>query len=111
MTCSAGLPTSRRNSSRKKRMNLSARCSYAKHMKQVVAGQHLQRTADSAACIPNLRNPVPAPKVPENFKGSTGPENSALVGIDRVCALDPLLQCLIHQALSPVGNRELQDPE
>jgi NodT family efflux transporter outer membrane factor (OMF) lipoprotein len=59
------------------------------------------------ACIPILRRPVPAPELPESFKGETSPDNSAQVGVDEFYN-DPILLCLLNQAISPVGNRELK---
>ena len=83
MTCSAGLPTSA-NSSRTRRMNLSVRFSNAKHMKHVIARAiACSMLLVLPACIPNLRKPEPGPdRLPEGFKGTTSPENSAQVGIE-----------------------------
>ena len=59
-------------------------------------------------CIPNLRQPEPGlNRLPEGFRGTTSPDNSAKVEIDEFYK-DPRLTCLIHQALSPIGNRELK---
>jgi outer membrane protein, multidrug efflux system len=91
-------------------MNLSVRFSNAKHRKLVIA----RAIACSImllvlpACIPNLRHAEPGPgPPPESFRGATSPENSAEVGIDEFYK-DPMLSALIHQALSPTGNRELK---
>jgi NodT family efflux transporter outer membrane factor (OMF) lipoprotein len=57
------------------------------------------------SCIPNLRKPVPAPPVPQDFNGSASSENSAQVGIEEFFN-DPMLVGLIDRAL--VGSQELR---
>jgi multidrug efflux system outer membrane protein len=57
------------------------------------------------SCIPDLRHPLPGPNLPETFQGETSPENSSRVTIEDFFN-DPLLTCLIHQAV--VGNQELR---
>jgi outer membrane protein, multidrug efflux system len=91
-------------------MKLSVRFSNAKQMKHAIA----RAIACSfmllvlPACIPNLRHPEPGlNRLPEGFRGTTSPDNSAKVEIEEFYE-DPLLVCLIHQGLSPIGNRELK---
>ena len=89
-------------------MNLSVRFSNAKHKKQAITiaiacGMLLVLPS----CIPILRRPEPGPVPPAGFFGATSSENSAQVGIEEFYN-DPLLICLIHQALAPAGNRELK---
>lgn len=55
--------------------------------------------------IPDLRRPDPAIPPPNNFNGSTSPENSAQVGIEEFFN-EPMLTGLIRQALA--GNQELK---
>ena len=90
-------------------MKLSVRFSDAKQMKQVIARAiACSMLLVLPGCIPNLRNPEPGlNQLPESFKGTTSPDNSAQVGIEEFYK-DPMLICLIHQALSPIGNRELK---
>ncbi len=72
------------------------------------------------SCIPHLRNPQPGPNLPETFnlhQADSGPylpeafdeatssENSSQVRIEEFFN-DPMLTCLIHQAL--VNNQELR---
>jgi NodT family efflux transporter outer membrane factor (OMF) lipoprotein len=57
------------------------------------------------SCIPNLRKPVLAPPVPEDFARATSPENSAQLRIEEFYD-DPLLIGLIDRALG--GNQELR---
>jgi multidrug efflux system outer membrane protein len=71
------------------------------------------------SCIPNLRHPAPGPDLPERFnlhQADSGPdlpevveatssENSAQVKVEEFFD-DPMLLCLIHQAL--VNNQELR---
>src|SRR5262249_55541288 len=57
------------------------------------------------ACIPNLRKPLPAPPLPQDFNGMITPDNSALVSVEEFYN-DPTLLCLINQAL--FGNQELR---
>jgi outer membrane protein, multidrug efflux system len=90
-------------------MNVPVRFSTGKHRKHVIA----RAVACSImllvlpACIPILRRPQPGPGLPESFNGTASSENSAQLGIDEFYD-DPMLTCLIDQALSPVGNRELK---
>ena len=90
-------------------MKLSVRFSNAKQMKHVIAiAIACSVLLVLPACIPNLRNPEPGiNRLPEGFRGKTSPDNSAKVGIEEFYK-DPKLVCLIHQALSPIGNRELK---
>ncbi|MGO9468646.1 MAG: TolC family protein [Isosphaeraceae bacterium] len=57
------------------------------------------------SCIPILRQPAPAPPLPEDFDGRISPESSAQVGIEEFYN-DPMLICLINQALA--GSQELR---
>ncbi len=57
------------------------------------------------SCIPILRQPAPAPPLPEDFYGRISPESSALVGVEEFYN-DPALICLIDQALA--GSQELR---
>jgi NodT family efflux transporter outer membrane factor (OMF) lipoprotein len=57
------------------------------------------------ACIPNLRKPLPAPPLPEDFNGAITPDSSAQVSVDEFFN-DPLLICLVDQAL--LGSQELR---
>jgi NodT family efflux transporter outer membrane factor (OMF) lipoprotein len=89
-------------------MKLSVRFSDAKLFKPAIAIAVACSILAPSGCIPNLRKPDPGlNRLPETFKGSTSPDNSATVGIDEFYT-DPLLLCLIQQALSPIGNRELK---
>jgi multidrug efflux system outer membrane protein len=56
-------------------------------------------------CIPILRQPLPAPPLPEDFNGTITLDNSAQVSVDEFFH-DPLLICLIDQALG--GSQELR---
>ena len=58
--------------------------------------------------IPVLRQPEPAPSLPESINGATSPENSAQLGIEEFYN-DPMLICLIDQAL--VRQSGAEDPE
>ena len=89
-------------------MKLSVRFSNAKQMKHVIARAiACSMLVVLPGCIPNLRNPEPGLNLPPDFKGKTSPDNSAKVEIEEFYK-DPMLICLIHQALSPIGNRELK---
>ncbi len=90
-------------------MNVSVRFSNAKHLKHVIAiAIACSMLLVLPACIPNLRHPEPGlNRLPEGFRGTTSPDNSAKVEIEEFYK-DPMLICLIHQALSPIGNRELK---
>ncbi len=55
--------------------------------------------------IPPLQSPCPGPPLPDSFNGSTSEQNSAQLGWREFFA-DPLLTCLVDQAL--VGNQELR---
>jgi len=57
------------------------------------------------SCIPNLRKPLPAPPLPEDFNGAISPENSAQVGLEEFYH-DLTLIGLIDQALA--GSQELR---
>jgi outer membrane protein, multidrug efflux system len=71
------------------------------------------------SCIPNLRHPAPGPNLPEGFdlrQADSGPdlpevleatssESSAQIKVEEFFD-DPMLLCLIHQAL--VNNQELR---
>ena len=88
-------------------MNLSVRFSNAKHKKHVIARAiACSMLLVLPSCgIPNLRQAEPGPGLPAGFKGATSSENSAQLGIEEFYN-DPMLTCLIQQAL--VGNRELK---
>jgi multidrug efflux system outer membrane protein len=89
-------------------MKLSVRFSDANRMKQVIAIAVACSLLLLPGCIPHLRKPEPGlNRLPEGFRGNTSPDNSAKVEIDEFYQ-DPMLLCLIHQALSPIGNRELK---
>ena len=82
-------------------MKLSVRFSDAKQMKHVIAIAVACSMLFLPGCIPNLRHPEPGlNRLPEGFRGTTSPDNSAKVEIDEFYK-DPMLICLIHQALSP----------
>src|SRR5262245_58823460 len=55
--------------------------------------------------IPPLRRAEPGPALPTSFNGATSPESSSQLGIHEFYN-DPLLICLIDQALA--NNRELR---
>ncbi len=58
------------------------------------------------AChIPDLRQAVPGPGLPESFNGATSSENSSQIAIEEFFN-DPKLTSLIDQSL--VGNQELK---
>ena len=89
-------------------MNLSVRFSDAKQMKRVIAiAIACSMLLVLPSCIPILRRPLPAPELPEDFRGETTPENTAQVGVEEFYN-DPVLLCLLNQAVSPGGNRELK---
>jgi len=89
-------------------MKLSVRFPDAKQMKHVIAIAVACSMLVLPGCIPNLRNPEPGlNRLPEAFRGTTSPDNSAKVEIEEFYK-DPMLSFLIHQALSPIGNRELK---
>jgi multidrug efflux system outer membrane protein len=90
-------------------MNVSVRFSNAKHLKHAIASAiACSVVLVLPACIPNLRHPEPGlNRLPEGFRGTTSPDNSAKVEIEEFYK-DPKLFSLIHQALSPIGNRELK---
>ena len=91
-------------------MNLAVRFSNAKPMSHAIARAIACciMLLVLPACIPNLRPPQPGPgPPPESFRGTTSADNSAQIGLDEFYT-DPKLNCLIHQALSPAGNRELK---
>ena len=68
----------------------------------------LQHAAGSAGLYPESPSALcPHQKYRRISREQTSPENSARVGIDEFYT-DPMLLCLIDQALSPVGNRELK---
>ena len=89
-------------------MNLSVRFSNAKHMKHVIARAiacSIMLLVLPSCGIPPLRQPEPGPGLPADFNGATSPENSSQLGIEEFFN-DPMLTCLIEQAL--VDNRELK---
>ena len=89
-------------------MKLSVRFSDTKQMKHVVAIAVACSVLFLPGCIPNLRNPEPGlNRLPEGFRGTSSPDNSAKVNVEEFYT-DPMLICLIHQAMSPIGNRELK---
>jgi outer membrane protein, multidrug efflux system len=89
-------------------MKLSVRFSDTKQMKHVVAIAVACSVLFLPGCIPNLRNPEPGlNRLPEGFRGTSSPDNSAKVEVHEFYT-DPMLICLINQALSPIGNRELK---
>ncbi len=57
------------------------------------------------SCIPDLRHPLPGPKLPDSFNGATDPEDSAQVTVEDFFK-DPTLTSLIHEAV--LGNQELR---
>src|SRR5262245_54584207 len=100
-----GMPT-KANSSRTRRMNISMRCSNAKRMKHVIAIAIVcSFLLVLPSCIPILRRPSSAPPLPTDFSGVSSQENSSQIRIEEFYD-DPLLTCLIDQAL--VGNQELR---
>jgi outer membrane protein, multidrug efflux system len=90
-------------------MNLSARFSNARHVKHVIASaivcSMLLSVLPGCHIIPILRDPAPAPPLPESIKGETSAENSSQLGIDEFYN-DRALTNLIHQGLA--FNRELK---
>jgi outer membrane protein, multidrug efflux system len=90
-------------------MNVSVRFPNTKHLNHVIASAiACTMVLVLPACIPNLRHPEPGlNRLPEGFRGTTSPDNSAKVEIEKFYT-DPMLICLIQQALSPIGNRELK---
>ena len=89
-------------------MKLSVRFSDTKQMKHVVAIAVACSVLFLPGCIPNLRNPEPGlNRLPDGFRGTSSPDNSANVNVEEFYT-DPMLICLIHQAMSPIGNRELK---
>ncbi len=92
-------------------MKLSVGSANAKHRKHGIASaivcSVLLLALPGCHLIPVLRQPEPAPSLPQSINGATSPENSAKVAIEEFYT-DPLLICLIHQALAPAGNRELK---
>jgi NodT family efflux transporter outer membrane factor (OMF) lipoprotein len=88
------------------RMNFSVRSSKTKQKKRAIAiAIACSFLLVLPSCIPHLRPPMPGPNLPESFNGATSSENSAEVRIEEFFN-DPMLTCLIHQAL--VGNQELR---
>jgi outer membrane protein, multidrug efflux system len=87
-------------------MKVLARFSNSKHLKHVIARAiACSMLLVLPACIPIPRRPEPGPGLPASFQGATSSENSSQLGIEEFYN-DPLLICLIHQALA--GNRELK---
>jgi NodT family efflux transporter outer membrane factor (OMF) lipoprotein len=87
-------------------MNVSMRLLSSKHVKHVFARAitcSVLLILPSCA-IPGLREAEPAPDLPATFNGKTTPDNVARLGIKDFFS-DPLLLCLIDQALA--SNREL----
>jgi NodT family efflux transporter outer membrane factor (OMF) lipoprotein len=89
------------------RMNLSVRFPNTRHVKRVLARAVLcsMLLVLPSCAIPNLRQPDVALVLPETFNGATSSESSAQLGVEAFFN-DPVLKCLIDQAL--VGNRELR---
>jgi multidrug efflux system outer membrane protein len=88
-------------------MNLSARFAstrYVKHMLARAFACSMLLVVPSCA-IPDLRQADPVPDLPADFNGATSSENSSQLGIEEFFH-DPLLTCLINQALDE--NRELK---
>ena len=89
-------------------MNVSLKFSNTKHKKHAIAiAIACSMLLVLPSCIPNLRRPEPGPGLPASFQGATSSENSSQVGIEEFYN-DPMLICLIHQALALAGNRELK---
>src|SRR3954464_11753237 len=89
-------------------MNLTMRFSNARQMKHVIARAvacSLMLLVLPSCAIPPLRHPEPGPGLPTSFNGATSSESSSQLGI-REFYNDPLLLCLIDQALAQ--NRELK---
>ena len=89
-------------------MNLSVRFSNAKHMKHVIARAiacSIMLLVLPSCGIPPLRWAEPGPGLPASFNGATSSENSSQLPVEEFYN-DPMLTCLIHQALA--GNRELK---
>src|ERR1700722_547447 len=89
------------------RMNLSARFSSTRHVKHVLARAFAcsMLLVVPSCAIPDLRQAEPVADMPAGFNGATSPENSAQLGIEEFFH-DPMLTCLINQALAE--NRELK---
>ncbi len=66
-------------------MNLSVRFLNAKHMTHVIARAIACSTmllVLPSCGIPPLRHPEPGPGLPEDFNGTTSPENSSQLAIE-----------------------------
>ncbi len=89
-------------------MNISVKFSAGNHMRQVIArviACGLMLLVLPSCGIPPLRSPQPGPVLPPDFRGETGEENSAQLGIEEFYN-DRMLTCLIEKAL--IDNRELK---
>src|SRR4051812_31326391 len=107
MTYSAGLPTST-GSSKRGQMYLIAQFSNQRHVTLVIARAvvcGIMLLVLPSCGIPPLRKAEPGPVLPSTFNGATSSESSSQLGI-REFYNDPLLLCLIDQALA--NNRELK---
>ncbi len=88
-------------------MNLTVRSTSGKRMKHTIARAiacGIMLVVLPSCGIPQLRHAEPGPGLPVD-NGPPDAENSARLGIEEFYT-DPLLTCLIRQAL--VGNRELK---
>src|SRR5436305_15267450 len=89
-------------------MNCFTGFSNAKHLVRVIARAiacGIMLLVLPSCGIPPLRPAEPAPVLPPTFNGETSAESSAGLGIQEFYN-DPLLLCLINQALA--YNRELK---
>jgi NodT family efflux transporter outer membrane factor (OMF) lipoprotein len=100
------------NSSRTKRMNVPVRLWNARDpnhaIAKAIAVLFLLFVLPGCRLIPDLRKPDPAPPPPENFINGMPPSESSADLLVTEFYDDPKVLCLIDQALSPVGNRELK---
>jgi multidrug efflux system outer membrane protein len=106
-----GAIADKRKLPRTKRMNVSVKFLNAKHPTHSIAAAItcgiLLLVLPGCHLIPDLRKPEPAPLPPESFNGAASSDTSAQLLVKEFYD-DPKLLCLIDQALSPVGNRELK---
>src|SRR5262245_2924602 len=89
-------------------MNCFIRFSNTKYMKHVIARAiacSIMLLVLPSCGIPPLRRAEPGPVLPASFNGATSSESSSQLGIQEFYN-DPLLICLIDQALA--NNRELK---
>ena len=86
-------------------MNFSTGLSNIKQEKQAIVRAIACGMLLVLSSCAQLRQAKPGPDLPADFNGATSPENSAQLWIEQFFN-DPVLTCLIDQALA--GNRELK---